>query len=74
MKVELQQLLAPVRSEPSREKRLDALLAGEGLLLRTNILLPWYRWRQSASFPKELEGVRISSFGWVDYKELWFRS
>ncbi|MDQ1910667.1 SgrR family transcriptional regulator [Paenibacillus sp. GD4] len=74
MKVQLQQLLAPVRSEPSREKRLDALLAGEGLLLRTNILLPWYRWRQSASFPKELEGVRISSFGWVDYKELWFRS
>ncbi|MNR63084.1 hypothetical protein D3C85_1852730 [compost metagenome] len=36
------------------------------------MVILWYRWRQSASFPPELRGVTISPFGWVDYKQLWF--
>ncbi|MDF2960233.1 MAG: SgrR family transcriptional regulator [Paenibacillus sp.] len=69
---ELDRRLAELPNEPSRDARLQQLVRLEQQLLDDRTVICWYRWHQSASFPPALRGVRISSFGWVDYKQLWF--
>ncbi|WP_171652837.1 ABC transporter substrate-binding protein [Paenibacillus foliorum] len=70
--LELDRRLAELPNEPSRDARLQRLVQLERELLDDQMVILWYRWRQSASFPPELRGVSISSLGWVDYKQLWF--
>ncbi|MBE1446906.1 ABC transporter substrate-binding protein [Paenibacillus sp. OAS669] len=65
--------LSGLPAMPSREARLRQLLRLEEELLAERAVILWYRWRQMASFPVQLQGVKISAFGWVDYKDLWFR-
>ncbi|TDF93837.1 ABC transporter substrate-binding protein [Paenibacillus piri] len=68
---ELDRRLAELADVPSRETRLRELVRLERELLDQTVIL-WYRWRQTASFPPQLRDVRISAFGWVDYKRMWF--
>ncbi|WP_028551843.1 ABC transporter substrate-binding protein [Paenibacillus sp. UNC451MF] len=65
--------MAALTNELSSSRRLQQLLLLEEELLANRSMILWYRWRQAASFPAELQGVKISPFGWVDYKDLWFR-
>ncbi|WP_282937865.1 ABC transporter substrate-binding protein [Paenibacillus sp. RC67] len=65
--------MAVLQALPSSQERLQQLLQLEQELLADCSVILWYRWRQTASFPAELQGVKISAFGWVDYKDLWFR-
>lgn len=65
--------LAELGEQADRAARLQAFSLLEQELLADRAVVLWYRWRQSASFPLELQGVRISAYGWVDYKELWYR-
>lgn len=70
---QLDSRLAALHALPSSEERLQRLLWLEQELLADRSVVLWYRWRQTASFPVELQGVKLSAFGWVDYKDLWFR-
>lgn len=70
---ELERRLGQLQLEKSRSARLQGLSRLERELLGERAVVLWYRWRQMASFPPELQGVSISSLGWVDYKALWFR-
>lgn len=58
----------------NRERRLRDLRAIETKLIEERFVVPWYRWRQTASFPQELEGVTINALGWADYRNVWFRA
>lgn len=70
-RLELQ--LAQLSLEPLRSERLRGLIRLEQELLNDGSVIVWYRWRQLATFPPELQGVKIGPLGWVDYKDLWFK-
>ncbi|CAG7653532.1 ABC transporter substrate-binding protein [Paenibacillus allorhizosphaerae] len=69
---EIDRLLAGCAEEPSRSRRIELLLEAERVALLSRAVIVWYRWQQAAAFPPALRGVTISSFGWVNYKDLWF--
>ncbi|UQZ85184.1 HTH-type transcriptional regulator SgrR [Paenibacillus konkukensis] len=69
----LDSALGRLAAEPLRSERLLQLVRLERELLADRSVIVWYRWRQTASYPSELEGVKINAFGWVDYRQLWFR-
>lgn len=59
--------------EPQRTERLQGLIRLERELLEDRAVVLWYRWRQMASFPAAMQGVKIGPLGWVNYKYVWFK-
>ncbi|CAG7642890.1 HTH-type transcriptional regulator SgrR [Paenibacillus solanacearum] len=68
----IDRLLADCAGESSRSRRIGLLLEAERLAIRSRAVIVWYRWQQAAAFPPALRGVTINSFGWVNYRDLWF--
>ncbi|WP_248931024.1 ABC transporter substrate-binding protein [Paenibacillus hamazuiensis] len=66
--------LERIRAAAERSLRLELWHSLERELAASGEILFLYRRLQHMNYPQQLRGASISSFGWSNYKNLWFAS
>jgi SgrR family transcriptional regulator len=64
--------IADILREPDSFRQLEKFLQLERKLIEEGVIIPLVRRKQRTYYHPSLKGVSIRSFGWVDFKDIWF--